>query len=95
MTTTVLSIALVHAGRRISPMLITPFTEFTEGHVPAVLTAHTIVLVVCYALLVFMQLTRDLFAIAKFLFSFWHHANVKVKVKEVHLYSALSRETHV
>ena len=32
----------------------------------AVLTAHTIVLV-CYAWLVFMQLTRDLFAIAKFL----------------------------
>jgi len=26
------------AGRRISPMLITPFTEFTEG--PVVLTAH-------------------------------------------------------
>ena len=59
------------AGCRISPMLITPFTEFTEGHRYSFkLTAHTVVLVVCYAWLVFMQLTRDLFAIAKFLLSY-------------------------
>ena len=32
MTATVLSIVCACAGRRISPMLITPFTEFAEGH---------------------------------------------------------------
>jgi len=59
------------AGRRISPVLITPFTEFTEGRRYFNSTYYCAnIRPICYAWLVFMQLTRDLFAITKFLFTF-------------------------
>jgi len=58
------------AGRRISPiMLISPFTEFTEGHRYSFNSTYCCASSMCYAWLVIMQLTRDLFAITKFLFS--------------------------
>jgi len=61
------------AGRRISPVLITPFTEFIEGHRYSFNSTYYCASSICYAWLVFMQimqLTRDLFAIAKFVITY-------------------------